>query len=194
MNPSHLLAKFHRTLRWVATLPIRFYRRFISPMIAPRCRYAPSCSTYALEAIEVHGLIKGTILGVWRLLRCNPWSHGGVDHVPPKGRWKPEPWIPPDDWAGNATDIERPLPMGLDTLISDGRLNKDDRVQPSLADTLNSARADTSERSAKRPRYTDSSGTAHKSYLTSVTPRALVPRISPADAGYHQGAPSAPTV
>ena len=53
------------------------------------------------------------ILGAWRLLRCNPWSHGGVDHVPARGRWKPEAWVPPDDWAGH-DNWERPAPMGLD--------------------------------------------------------------------------------
>ncbi len=100
-------------LALVVTAPIRFYRRFVSPMIAPRCRYAPTCSTYAIEAIEVHGPIKGILLGTWRILRCNPWSLGGVDHVPPKGRWKPDPWVPPEDWAGNATDIVRPTPMGM---------------------------------------------------------------------------------
>ncbi|MCI7671532.1 MAG: membrane protein insertion efficiency factor YidD [Schaalia hyovaginalis] len=117
--PARIIEAIRRPIRWVLILPIRLYRRFISPMIAPRCRYAPSCSTYAMEAIEVHGPIKGIILGTWRLLRCNPWSLGGVDHVPPKGRWKPEPWTPPEDWAGNATDIVRPTPMGLEPLLGE---------------------------------------------------------------------------
>lgn len=117
--PVRIIEVIRRPVRWVLILPIRLYRRFVSPMIAPRCRYAPSCSTYAMEAIEVHGPIKGIILGTWRLLRCNPWSLGGVDHVPPKGRWKPEPWTPPEDWAGNATDIVRPTPMGLESLLGE---------------------------------------------------------------------------
>lgn len=100
-------------IRWAFTAPIRLYRRFVSPMIAPRCRYAPTCSAYAVGAIEVHGPIKGLILATWRLLRCNPWSHGGVDRVPDKGRWTPDPWIPPEDWAGNDPNIERPIPMGM---------------------------------------------------------------------------------
>lgn len=103
-------------MRGALTAPIRFYQRFISPALGPRCRYSPTCSSYAAEAIEVHGPIKGVLLGAWRILRCNPWSRGGVDHVPDKGRWTPDPWIPPEDWVGTAT-IERPLPMGM---TSDG--------------------------------------------------------------------------
>ena len=117
VNPGRLLARIRSGILWILTSPIRFYQRFISPLIAPRCRYAPTCSAYAIEAITVHGPFKGLLLGSWRLLRCNPWSHGGVDHVPAKGRWRPEPWIPPEDWAGNATDIVRPTPMGLEDLV-----------------------------------------------------------------------------
>jgi len=69
-------------LSFIFTLPIRFYRKFISPLFPPRCKYYPTCSSYALEAYQKHGVIKGTILSVWRVLRCNPWSLGGVDKVP----------------------------------------------------------------------------------------------------------------
>ncbi|MCH5194867.1 MAG: membrane protein insertion efficiency factor YidD [Oscillospiraceae bacterium] len=65
-------------------LIIGAYRKLISPLIPPRCKYYPTCSTYAVQAIEKHGAIKGTILAAWRLLRCNPWSLGGVDPVPDK--------------------------------------------------------------------------------------------------------------
>lgn len=99
-------------MRAVLAAPIRLYQRFISPALGPRCRYSPTCSAYALEAIEVHGPIKGLLLGTWRILRCNPWSRGGVDHVPDKGRWTPDPWIPPEDWVGHGI-IERPAPMGM---------------------------------------------------------------------------------
>ena len=61
-----------RALRALLSAPIVAYQRYISPALGPRCRYAPSCSTYALQAIRVHGLIKGLILTAWRLLRCNP--------------------------------------------------------------------------------------------------------------------------
>jgi uncharacterized protein len=68
--------------------PIRFYRRWISPAIPARCRYYPSCSTYAVTALTRHGAIRGTALAFYRLARCHPWSLGGVDHVPEKGRFE----------------------------------------------------------------------------------------------------------
>lgn len=67
---------------------IRLYQLTISKMLGPVCRYYPSCSHYGYEAIEVHGSVKGSILAAWRVLRCNPWSAGGVDPVPPRGRWR----------------------------------------------------------------------------------------------------------
>jgi len=60
---------------------IRGYRRFLSPGLAPRCKYHPTCSRYALDAIGEFGLARGLVLTAWRLLRCNPWSHGGVDYA-----------------------------------------------------------------------------------------------------------------
>lgn len=62
---------------------IRFYRRHISPHLPPMCRYYPTCSCYAIEAIETHGAFKGFLLALWRVLRCNPLSRGGYDPVPP---------------------------------------------------------------------------------------------------------------
>lgn len=70
---------------------VKGYRAFISPLKAPSCKYYPTCSTYALEALNRHGAIKGFLLSTWRILRCNPWSYGGVDKVPLKGQWKSEP-------------------------------------------------------------------------------------------------------
>lgn len=60
------------------------YRRWISPAFPPTCRFHPSCSAYAVEAVRVHGALWGTGLTVWRLLRCAPWHPGGVDPVPPR--------------------------------------------------------------------------------------------------------------
>ncbi len=60
---------------------ISAYRRRISPLLGARCRYEPSCSAYAVEAVGRFGLIRGTILAAWRLVRCNPFSHGGFDPV-----------------------------------------------------------------------------------------------------------------
>ncbi len=67
------------------TLLITFYQKFISPAFAPRCKYYPSCSSYALTAIKIYG-IKGVGMSAWRVLRCNPWSHGGVDYVKEKSK------------------------------------------------------------------------------------------------------------
>jgi uncharacterized protein len=61
--------------------PIRFYQRAISPALPARCKYHPSCSQYAVEAVRRYGVLRGIVLAGWRLLRCNPWSHGGVDFV-----------------------------------------------------------------------------------------------------------------
>lgn len=72
--------------RWVVRvllLPLRFYQRWISPALGPRCRFAPSCSHYAAEALQVHGPLRGSVLAVRRLLRCHPWNPGGHDPVPP---------------------------------------------------------------------------------------------------------------
>jgi putative membrane protein insertion efficiency factor len=68
---------------------IKLYQWTISPMLGPVCRYYPSCSHYGYQAIDRHGAIKGTALTAWRILRCNPWSPGGVDHVPTRKR---PPW------------------------------------------------------------------------------------------------------
>lgn len=70
-------------MRWLLRGLIRGYQLFISPLLGPRCRFYPTCSHYALEAIETHGALKGSWLSLCRLLRCHPWSEGGVDPVPP---------------------------------------------------------------------------------------------------------------
>ncbi|MBN1206489.1 MAG: membrane protein insertion efficiency factor YidD [Myxococcaceae bacterium] len=69
-------------LAFVLALPIRFYRRFLGPLLPKVCRFHPSCSTYALQALEKHGGLKGAWLTVWRLLRCHPFNPGGIDPVP----------------------------------------------------------------------------------------------------------------
>lgn len=63
---------------------VRFYQNAISPLFLPRCRYFPTCSAYALEALQVHGAVRGSWLAARRLGRCHPWTPGGVDHVPPR--------------------------------------------------------------------------------------------------------------
>jgi uncharacterized protein len=65
---------------------VRGYQRWISPALPPTCRFHPSCSAYAVEALQVHGVLRGLLLTVWRLLRCAPWHPGGIDPVPPRRR------------------------------------------------------------------------------------------------------------
>jgi uncharacterized protein len=67
--------------RRLATAPIRLYQRLLSPLLPRRCRYEPTCSQYALDAIGTYGILRGAVLAGWRILRCNPWSHGGWDPV-----------------------------------------------------------------------------------------------------------------
>jgi putative membrane protein insertion efficiency factor len=64
---------------------LRAYQLLISPLLGERCKYHPSCSHYASQAIRQRGLASGSVLALWRLARCNPWSLGGIDHVPASG-------------------------------------------------------------------------------------------------------------
>ena len=73
---------FTKSLGWLLMLPIRFYRKFISPMTPPSCRFTPTCSEYAIEAITKHGPFKGTWLAIKRVLRCRPGGGSGYDPVP----------------------------------------------------------------------------------------------------------------
>ena len=68
-------------LRAAVTAPIRAYQRFVSPALPRRCKYEPTCSRYATQAIADYGILRGLVLAAWRLLRCTPWSHGGFDPV-----------------------------------------------------------------------------------------------------------------
>jgi putative membrane protein insertion efficiency factor len=68
-------------VKTIAVLLILVYRRLVSPFLGPRCKYHPSCSQYAIDALREFGFVRGTTLAGWRLLRCNPWSHGGVDYA-----------------------------------------------------------------------------------------------------------------
>ncbi len=78
-----------KAVRWLAVLPIRAYQRVLSPMFGNRCRYYPSCSEYAAQAIGRFGILKGLVLAGWRLLRCNPWSDGGFDPVEEQRLFEP---------------------------------------------------------------------------------------------------------
>jgi uncharacterized protein len=70
-----------RAVRAIVLFPLLVYQRLISPALPARCKYYPTCSAYAEEAVRELGVVRGTILATWRLVRCNPWSHGGVDEL-----------------------------------------------------------------------------------------------------------------
>ncbi len=86
---------FHRAAYWVG-YPfrlvliglIRGYQRFVSPLFGPSCRLHPCCSQYGLEAVRAHGALKGSLLTGARLVRCNPWTKGGIDPIPRPGQWR----------------------------------------------------------------------------------------------------------
>ena len=77
------------TARRLVIAPIRVYQRVLSPALPSRCRYEPSCSRYAAQAIEEFGILRGLVLAGWRLLRCNPFSHGGFDPVEAQRLFRP---------------------------------------------------------------------------------------------------------
>ncbi len=77
-------------IRALALAPIRFYQRVISPALPRRCKYEPTCSRYAVQAIEEFGILRGLVLASWRLLRCNPFSHGGFDPVSAQHLFRPD--------------------------------------------------------------------------------------------------------
>ncbi|MDP4177873.1 MAG: membrane protein insertion efficiency factor YidD [Bacillota bacterium] len=68
-------------MKKILIILIKFYRKYISPLKTPCCRFYPSCSQYALDAVEKYGTLKGSVLAVWRILRCNPFNKGGYDPV-----------------------------------------------------------------------------------------------------------------
>ena len=77
-----------RKIFLIILAPIIFvYQKIISPLLGPRCKYHPSCSSYLVQAITTHGIIKGIMLGILRIIRCNPFSGGGFNPVPSKGKW-----------------------------------------------------------------------------------------------------------
>jgi putative membrane protein insertion efficiency factor len=81
-------------LRRIVLVPLRLYQRLISPALGARCRYYPSCSEYAAQAVERFGILRGLVLAGWRLLRCNPWSHGGFDPVDAQRLFRPKATAP----------------------------------------------------------------------------------------------------
>lgn len=80
---SSVLRTLGRVPSLLLVLLVRAYQLLVSPLLGPRCRFYPSCSAYAVEALRVHGALRGTWLAVRRVGRCHPWNPGGVDQVPP---------------------------------------------------------------------------------------------------------------
>ncbi|HEX6459133.1 MAG TPA: membrane protein insertion efficiency factor YidD [Thermoleophilaceae bacterium] len=80
-------------LRMLAVAPIRVYQRAISPALPNRCKYYPSCSEYAVQSVRSYGILRGLVLAAWRLLRCNPWSLGGVDLVEDQKLFRARPRV-----------------------------------------------------------------------------------------------------
>jgi putative membrane protein insertion efficiency factor len=84
-------------MRWLTTVliaPIRAYKLVVSPLLPPSCRFQPTCSTYAIQAIELHGPVKGVWLGTKRICRCHPWGGSGYDPVPERGATPHTPATP----------------------------------------------------------------------------------------------------
>jgi putative membrane protein insertion efficiency factor len=81
---TRFLALLVRLPARLLVLPIRVYQLVVSPLLGPRCRFYPSCSAYGVEALTVHGVLRGGWLATRRLLRCHPWNPGGIDPVPPR--------------------------------------------------------------------------------------------------------------
>jgi putative membrane protein insertion efficiency factor len=80
---GHFFAALHRLLLRVVLSPVVFYRRVLSPLKrTPTCRYLPTCSEYAIEALHERGIVVGSVLAMWRIVRCHPFARGGYDPVP----------------------------------------------------------------------------------------------------------------
>ena len=105
--------RLRRAVLAVARLPFRLYRNTLGLLLPDACRFTPSCSHYAEQALAARGLLMGTALTVWRLLRCQPFSQGGFDPVPPARRTSRSHGTPPPtgaDDAGNPDDASRSPP------------------------------------------------------------------------------------
>ncbi len=88
---GRLAATLRRAAVWLLILPIRAYRLLLSPWLGHACRFQPSCSAYAIEALQTHGPLRGLWLTLHRLARCNPWGGSGYDPVPPTIPREPRP-------------------------------------------------------------------------------------------------------
>ena len=91
-------------MKYLAILLIKFYRKCISPLFPAKCKYYPTCSAYALTAFSRFGFVRGFLLAGWRILRCNPWSMGGIDPVPEKFTFKVKKYDYSDEHSDECCD------------------------------------------------------------------------------------------
>ena len=91
------MKRLTHALRELFLLPLHAYRAIISPNLAPRCKYYPTCSTYGVQAVRELGVIRGSIVAAWRVMRCNPFSHGGVDELADRRLFRDRPHAHADD-------------------------------------------------------------------------------------------------
>ena len=115
-----LAGRFVRRLPVLAlTLVVRGYQLYVSPLLGPRCRFYPSCSAYALTALQRHGALRGSWLAVRRLARCHPWNPGGVDHVPPAAAGRGS--VRPPHRSASSPVAAAPGPQPADRSAAPGR-------------------------------------------------------------------------
>lgn len=121
-DPEFAVRRRRNPLTWLLIGLVRGYQLVVSPWIAPSCRYYPSCSAYGLTALRVHGAVRGLGLATWRVLRCNPWSRGGVDHVPPPREHRGETGSVPEHGGSGAPPQARTLiPSNSEASSTGGR-------------------------------------------------------------------------
>lgn len=83
--------KLRSTASFIVLLPVHAYRKLVSPLLGPRCKYYPTCSSYAVDAVKQYGALRGTVLAAWRVVRCNPMSDGGFDYVEDQRLFRRQP-------------------------------------------------------------------------------------------------------
>lgn len=102
-----------KPLEWLMLGLIKLYQVAISPLLGPKCKFYPSCSTYGYEAISTHGPFKGLVLTVYRVGRCHPWQLGGIDPVPAEGAWRPDVNL---DGSPRSSDLNSTSSVSSDSL------------------------------------------------------------------------------
>lgn len=102
-----------KPLEWLMLGLIKLYQVAISPLLGPKCKFYPSCSTYGYEAISTHGPFKGLVLTIYRVGRCHPWQLGGIDPVPAEGAWRPDVNL---DGSPRSSDLNSTSSVSSDSL------------------------------------------------------------------------------